>query len=77
MPFCFHIFNTFPQRPEPIAEWPSDDHFSIYLSDLQTLNPKTVDRIRGLLLKSQSRLHFVAGKLFYDINKPIRFKIKG
>ena len=32
MPYCFHIFNTFPQRLEPIAEWASDDHFS----ELQT-----------------------------------------
>ena len=33
---CFRIFNTFPQRLEPIAEWPSDDHFSNYVSELQT-----------------------------------------
>ena len=32
MPCRFHIFNTFPQRPEPIPKWPSDDHFS----ELQT-----------------------------------------
>ena len=36
MPCRFHIFNTFPQRPEPIPEWPSDDHFSNYFSELQT-----------------------------------------
>jgi hypothetical protein len=36
MPCCFHIFNTFPQRLEPIAEWPSDDQFSNYFSELQT-----------------------------------------
>lgn len=36
MPCRFHIFNTFPQRLEPIAEWPSDDHFSNYVSELQT-----------------------------------------
>ena len=32
MPCCFHIFNTFPQRLEPIAKWASNDHFS----ELQT-----------------------------------------
>ena len=36
MPCCFHIFNTFPQRLEPITEWASDDHFSNYFSELQT-----------------------------------------
>ena len=36
MPCRFHIFNTSPQRPEPIPEWPSDDHFSNYFSELQT-----------------------------------------
>ena len=30
MPCCFHLFNTFPQRLEPIAKWASDDHFSNY-----------------------------------------------
>ena len=33
MPCCFHIFNTFPQRLEPIAKWASDDHFSNYFSN--------------------------------------------
>ena len=33
MLYCFHIFNTFPQRLEPIAEWASDDHFSNYFSN--------------------------------------------